>query len=252
MNKIMKNSNLTCNVNYKMRSMPRLRFSRGILFLNVASILVCLFSMFFARREISYIFVLVAYKVLMEIFGAKITHLSKRPGLLIANVIMFLRYNLSVLIYYVSGAFSRFGVSEHKFFLATILMIYEMFVIFLAISFFYKKKQDKGIIVKRKYEFNSQKKQAILVIAVLLIVVCSLFDKSLRPNWGLLVGNSRFETVKDVSGAWGILWQTACLTIYLIAVFDCYFKYVNTKNRKYVYCTVLFSIVYIFYIYISL
>lgn len=218
--------------------------------LNLVSIIICLFFCFFGNRLFPYILVLVAYTFFTTVFKENTRQLLKRPGLIILNIFMFIRYNIAVLIYYITGKLSKFGVSEQKFILAVALMIYEMLVIFLAITFFYQKSRNKATYIKRRYELNTHRKHAILVIALFILIICSVLDKSLRPNWGLLVGKSRPETINNVSGAWGILWQAACLTVYLVVVFDCYYNYVNTQRMKYVYYTIVFSTVYIFYIYI--
>ncbi len=183
------------------------------------------------------------------------------PGLFTLNIMLFLRYQVTFVSYYINDYITKMSYVETNYTAAITLMAFELVIYFVSIEIIYSQKirvkinskHEKQMIQQTlpNYSTLESPRAVILSVFVLAILVFLAYtNRSLIGTTDILYGITTNAATEEVSGPIGILWQSLLVVIYLFFIFKYYLNYTKTGNKRYVLFTLAVSIGYLVFIYI--
>lgn len=141
------------------------------------------------------------------------------PGIFIFKVILFWRYSLMSLAFYISDGKFKFIKNYNYLDEAVYLMILEMFCIVLILKFTEKKNKFRTLDKYIKIFYQSNIKGVIAIFMTLGIVMVSLKYRSLLRGITLILGNKILYNYEDVPVIIAILYRSIVLWLYVYTIF---------------------------------
>lgn len=223
---------------------------------NFIGFFYCFFASMNRQTEYGFFLLPLAYSILFAICYRSRKLIGKTPGVTVIMCVMFCRYVVLPVVLCSSGELSKYANDYRYMVQAVIIMLYEMFMIFMVLEVTATKAWR---IYARQYD---QGKKNILVkppFLVVLIIFCALAGIYLT-NQSILNGNifqvtnvaNEFEeSIQDVSSLVMIVWQCITAWVFVYSINRQKEKYTVDKRRTHVSISIIFMLVYMLVIYIG-
>lgn len=179
------------------------------------------------------------------------------PGRLTFNMVIFGRYVILPVVYYANQKMSRFALNYDYMTYAVVLMLYEMFALFIVLN----RTGYRCKLKIEKYENNNIDHGFIYmrlkygpIIAMLIIAILGVLlyrNQSLVGGINLLSRNNLAEEVDPASNFVNVVWATLVVWVYVYFVMQCHERYLKRKNKKYFTYSLLLTIAIIIVSFIS-
>ena len=223
---------------------------------NFVAFFYCIFASVNRQTEYGVFLLPLAYSILFAVCYRSRRLIGKTPGATVIMGVMFCRYVVLPVVLCSSGELSKYANDYRYMVQAVIIMLYEMFAIFMALEmtatkawYIYTRQYDQG----RK---NVIVRPPFLVVLVILCVLVGIYltnQNILNGNIFLVndVANEVDESIQDVSSLVKIVWQCITAWFFVYGINRQKDKYAVDKKRRHVGIAIIYVLLYVIITYIG-
>ena len=223
---------------------------------NFVAFFYCVFVSMNRQTEYGLFLLPLVYSILFSVCYRSRRLIGKAPGVTVIMGVMFCRYVVLPVVLCSSGELSKYANDYRYMVQAVVIMLYEMFAIFMALEMTAIKAWRTHA---RQYEQNKNNIAVKPPFLVVLIIFCALAGIYLT-NQSILngkiflvndVANEVDESIQDVSSLVKIIWQCTTAWVFVYGINRQKDKYAVDKRRIHVGISIVFMLMYILVTYIG-
>lgn len=223
---------------------------------NFVAFFYCIFASVNRQTEYGVFLLPLAYSILFAVCYRSRRLIGKTPGTTVIMGVMFCRYVVLPVVLCSSGELSKYANDYRYMVQAVIIMLYEMFAIFMALEmtatkawYIYTRQYDQG----RKNVIVSPPFLVVLVIFCVLVGIYLTNQNILNGNIFLVndVANEVDESIQDVSSLVKIVWQCITAWFFVYGINRQKDKYAVDKKRRHVGIAIIYMLLYVIITYIG-
>ena len=225
-----------------------------LIFFSIICFFVCAFCYVLNVNAYCFFLLPLLYSICLILFHKSYQNWGKFPGLTVIHIVMFLRYVFVPLLLCITDKISIYANNYKYINLAIFLMAFEMICIFAALNFTSsnckKEKLSKKSYLKNLPSVNSLNATGIIVLIVLLGLYMT--NRSLINDISQVTKGTVIENIGKKSSALSqILWQCLLSWFCVYLIFIQKIKYEKGNRTSSIMLSVLFSLLFIFLIYLG-
>ena len=223
---------------------------------NFVAFFYCIFASVNKQTEYGLFLLPLAYSILFAVCYRSRRLIGKTPGVTVIMGVMFCRYVVLPVVLCSSGELSKYANDYRYMVQAVIIMLYEMFAIFMTLEmtatkawYIYTRQYDQG----RKNVIARPPFLVVLVIFCVLVGIYLTNQNILNGNIFLVngVANEVDESIQDVSSLVKIVWQCITAWFFVYGINRQKDKYAVDKKRRHVGIAIIYMLLYVIIIYIG-
>lgn len=223
---------------------------------NFVAFFYCIFASVNRQTEYGVFLLPLAYSILFAVCYRSRRLIGKTPGVTVIMGVMFCRYVVLPVVLCSSGELSKYANDYRYMVQAVIIMLYEMFAIFMALEmtatkawYIYTRQYDQGrknVIVRPPF-------LVVLVIFCVLVGIYLTNQNILNGNIFLVndVANEVDESIQDVSSLVKIVWQCITAWFFVYGINRQKDKYAVDEKRRHVGIAIIYMLLYVIITYIG-
>ncbi|WP_221395360.1 hypothetical protein [Clostridium perfringens] len=201
-----------------------------------------------ANSEVKYPYWILTINYVIFIYTIKNNIVYKAPGIIVLNIVMFIKYVIMPLTFCMSNELLIYAKNYDHMLGAFIILLYEQIGIFITIYLTGKKEKKKFYNNNSDIIFYDLKYGPIIAIVFIgLLILLAVKYRYLLGGIGLITKGAldiSNENIESVSGAVGILWQASIAWLYMYINFK--IKERNSKrNTPKIFWVIVTALIYI-------